>query len=286
MITTFDPPSSPNDIYQLADLEDPLDLFLNANPDTRLNILLNHPLVYGFVYIMDETITKAFLPKQTIDWSSNKRYVAAVSGTPQDYTPFCVLEQFLLGDTPHLTDPVKFNKNVKSASIGKFIKDNRKSLKNLPASANTDAKSKNLVVVNFPIVLPLVKGLQFQEGTIDNEQIVELFEKQHELYDDFFHLKVKANVLDASFFELEQDCPLPDTVPPVNLNRDLPLKVIFRHNKAYNLLKEEVEKLNKTETTTPVPPPATPAEDVTVPKEVAVPDHRTIVTSASSTQDP
>ena len=286
MITTFDPPSSPNDCYQLADLEDPLTLFLEANPDTRLNILLNHPLVYGFVYIIDQTITKAFLPRQTIDWATNKRYVSAVSGTPQDFTPFSVLEQFLLGDTPHLSEPVKLNKNVKSIAIGKFIKDNRKSLKNLPSTANTDAKSKNLVVVNFPIVLPLVKGLQFQEGSVDDTQIVELFEKQHELYDDFFHLKVKTHVLDASFFDLEQDCPLPDTVPPVNLNLDLPLKVIFRHNKAYGLLKKEVDKFNEETPTQKAPLPSTPVEPPSVPKEVAVPDTRTVVTSTSSTQDP
>ena len=80
-----------------------------------------------------------------------KKYVAAVSGTPQDFTPFCVLEQFIFGDTPHLTEPVKFSKSVKSAAIGKYIKDNRKKLKNLPSSANSNAKVKNLVVVNFPI---------------------------------------------------------------------------------------------------------------------------------------
>ena len=197
-----------------------------------------------------------------------------------------MLEQFLLGDTPQLTEPVKLNKIVKSIAIGKIIKDNTKSLKNLLASASTDAKSKNLVVVNFPIVLPLVKGLQFQEGSIDDTQIVELFEKQHELYDDFFHLKVKANVLNASFFDLDQDCPLPDTVPPMNLNRDLPLKVNFRHNKAYSLLKQEVDKLNKADIIAIAPPPVTPVEAPSVPKEVAVPDHRTVVTSASSAQDP
>ena len=203
MSTSFEPTSSPNDCYTTAEYEDPIALYLDANPETRANIILNHPLVYGFVYILDGLITKAFLPKQSIDWTANKKYIAAVSGTPKDFTPFCVLEQFIFGDTPHLTEPVKFNDKVKTAAIGKFIKDNRKKLKNLPPSASSDAKSKNLVVVNFPIVLPLVKGRQFQEGLVDDEQIVELFENQHELYDDFFHLKVKAHVLDSSFFDLE-----------------------------------------------------------------------------------
>ena len=73
MSTSFDPPSSPDDCYATAEVEDPLALYLDANPETRSNILLNHPLVYGFVYIMDGLITKAFLPRQAIDWSSNEK---------------------------------------------------------------------------------------------------------------------------------------------------------------------------------------------------------------------
>ena len=285
MPTSFEPPSSPNDCYTTAEFEDPLALYLNANPETRANIILNHPLVYGFVYIIDGIITKAFLPKQSIDWAANKKYIAAVSGTPQEFTPFRVLEQFIFGDTPHLTEPVKFSENVKTTAIGKFIKDNRKKLKNLPSLASSDAKAKSLIVVNFPIVLPLVKGRQFEEGSVEDKQIVELFESQHELYDDFFHLKVKAHVLDASFFELEQDCPLPDTIPAVNLNSDLPLKVLFSHNEAFNLIKQEIDKFKKDDSTKEPSLLASPEKVPTVPQEVAVPDQRTIVTSTSSTQD-
>ena len=99
-------------------------------------------------------------------------------------------------------------------------------------------------------------------------------------------MKVKANVLNSSFFDLDQDCPLPDIVPPINLNHDLPLKVIFRQNKAYSLLKQDVDKFNKADITATAPLPATPAQAPLVPQEVAVPDQRTVVTSASSTQDP
>ena len=53
MITTFEPTSSLNDVYASVDLEDLLALYLEANLETRLNILLNHPLVCGFVDIID-----------------------------------------------------------------------------------------------------------------------------------------------------------------------------------------------------------------------------------------
>ena len=62
----------------------PIELFLSSDRETRLNILTSHPQVVGFVYLYEDSITKAFLPKQVIDWANNEKTVVAVSGTPDE----------------------------------------------------------------------------------------------------------------------------------------------------------------------------------------------------------
>ena len=48
----------------------PIDLFLDADIETRSEVLLNHPDVTGFVYIHDDEITKAFFPTKVIDFKA------------------------------------------------------------------------------------------------------------------------------------------------------------------------------------------------------------------------
>ena len=83
----------------------------------------------------------------------------------------------------------------------RFFKDNRKHLQYVPECASTDAKAKNVVVVSFPAVLPLVHGVTFQEGPIDETEIAKSFETADELYEDYVYLKTKAIGLDGSFFQ-------------------------------------------------------------------------------------
>ena len=44
-----------------------IELFLTSDADTRANVLLSHPQVLGFVFLNDDSITKAFLPERVID---------------------------------------------------------------------------------------------------------------------------------------------------------------------------------------------------------------------------
>ena len=75
----------------------PLDLFLKGDVETRGDVILNHPDVIGFVYLNDDIITKAFLPKKVINFKAtkdaNKKVIVAVSGDTEEYTPFCVPEK-------------------------------------------------------------------------------------------------------------------------------------------------------------------------------------------------
>ena len=92
-MTSFE--SKPNPDYETDLGNNPIELFLSSDRETRLNILTNHPQVIGFVYLYENAITKAFLPKQVIDWTSNDKMVVAVSGTPEEYAPFSVPEKVL-----------------------------------------------------------------------------------------------------------------------------------------------------------------------------------------------
>ena len=260
--------------------EDLLLKFVHTNPEVRINLLLNHPEIYGFVYIIDGILTKAFLPKKSVDWTKNREHIAAVSGSPLDYTPFSVPGDIISGDTPHLHEPVKLHSTLKSSSPGRHIIKYRKDLRNLPEIARTNAKAKTLRIVNFPIVLPLIKGLNFDEGPVSDKNIAEKFEKAHELYDDFLHLKVNTVMPDESFFDCEDDCPMPDTIAPINLVNELPLKVLFKHHDAYGALKAEIDKFISANKPTPSPAPAPP-----VPNEVAILDNKTVVTSTSTAHD-
>ena len=125
---------------------------MDANPQVRLNILLNHPQVYGFVFILDRILTKAFLPRKTIDRKSNRTYIAAVSGSPQDHTSFLAPDDVVTGDNLFILEPTKLHKSVKTAAIGKYLKDNRKKLEGILEIASTDTKAKNLSTRLVPTV--------------------------------------------------------------------------------------------------------------------------------------
>ena len=73
---------------------------------------------------------------------------------------------------------------------------------------------------------------------------------------------------------------MPDTIAPINLVNELPLKVLFKHHDAYDALVSNIDNLLFLEkpAVSPVPAPA-------VPNEVAIMDQKTVVTSTSTTQD-
>ena len=111
---------------QYDDDSHPLFLYLQGTVQTRSDIILNHPDVTGFVYLHEDVIRKAFLPKKIINFkctSEIRNNIAAVSGDTEDYTPFLVLEKDLLSDTLHITDCTALNKETPSISLTKFLKE-------------------------------------------------------------------------------------------------------------------------------------------------------------------
>ena len=59
-----------HDIAKYPSGLNPIDLFLDADIETRSEVLLNHPDVTGFVYIHDNEITKAFFSTKVIDFKT------------------------------------------------------------------------------------------------------------------------------------------------------------------------------------------------------------------------
>ena len=165
-------PSSLNDILLEIGLgHNPIDLYFESDLDTRANILLSHPQVIGFVYFNEGSVTKAFLPKRIIDWNSSEKIIAAVSGSPDDFVSFSVRETDLCGNNLFLCDLVKLDDKVITKAVGQFFKHKRKQIDTIPECASTDAKAKNLHVVSFPSILPLVKGYSFEEGLCCDDPI-------------------------------------------------------------------------------------------------------------------
>ena len=279
MCSTFEP-SSPNDIIHETDLgQNPIDLYFESDSDTRANILLNHPQVIGFVYFNEGSVTKAFLPKRIIDWTSSRKIIAAVSGSPDDFVPFSVTESDLCSNNLFLCDLVKFDEKVKSKAVGQYFKHKRKQLEVVPECASTDAKAKNLHVISFPSILPLVKGFSFEEGSCRDDLIQQEFEKVHDLYEDLWFLRTKAHPLDQKLITNDPKCPFPATHDIVFWT-ELPLKVLIRHrnvpNNAYAIMREEVDRFQARYNPKPC------ATEQVLQEIVAPNEALTVVTSASS----
>ena len=83
-----------------------IELFLSSDRDTRANVLLSHPHVLGFVYLNADSVTKAFLPERVMDWRNNVKSIAAVSGTPEDFVCFSLIEENLCGNNLFLCEKV------------------------------------------------------------------------------------------------------------------------------------------------------------------------------------
>ena len=146
--------------------------YLHGTVQLRSDIILNHPDVTGFVYLYDDVITKAFLPKKIINFKStseDRNNIAAVSGDTDDYTPFLVPEKNLFSDALHITDCTELNKATPAIALAKFLKECGKDQLTLPKEFESDNKTKKLKIVSFPMILPMLTGYNFEEGEIHNQ---------------------------------------------------------------------------------------------------------------------
>ena len=263
----------------------PAEIFLRGTLEQRSDIILNHPDVCGFLYIHDEIISKAYFPKKVVNYSNKGKgdfkVIAAASGTLDDYVPFYAPETFVLSDHHHLEISPKLDKNVKTASFTKYAKDNKKDL-SIPARLKKDKDLKNLSIIAFPVVLPLLRGESIVEGNYNDQVVIDSFADSHEIGKTWLNLKKDSYIIEEG--DLQNDeYPFPETGIYVLQRNELPITVIWKTNSSSQCLqvvKREIDAIRAKKVQTP-PPNVSPAASGSVPHEVAMLDNNTVVTAAS-----
>ena len=264
------------------DGEHPLELFIQGDTEMREEVILNHPDVVGFIYLNEDVITKAYLPKKMINFKTNTKVIVAVSGDSEEYTPFSVQVKALLSDSLHLTDFNNFTDGTAIIPIGKHLKDNAADLPDLPNEFSTAVKINKLRIIAFPLIIPLIKGLNILEGDIGEDEVYDKLGKAHDIYADWAYLHSKKYVMGKDFFVGDKKCPIPErTCDNISYSQEIPFKVLFKSKKEsdpYNLAKMEVAKFilqNK--------PAVTESETSKIPDEVDIlEENKTIVTTSTT----
>ena len=161
--------------------------------------------------------------------------------------PFCVPGKTLLCDGLHFTDFTKFSEGTSSIPVGKFLKENEKTLPPLPEEYSSDTKIKKLRIISFPFILPIVKGFTFPEGPIEDNDIYDKFSETHELYADWIYIHNRKHVANKDFFDGEIKVPIPgESCGIFSHSTELPLKVLFKSKydpeNPYIIIKAEIKK--------------------------------------------
>ena len=282
MLLEFDDKDQTPESY--PDDQNPINIYIQGNAETRSDVILNHPDVIGFVYLNENIVTKAFLPKKVINFKtsdpSKKKIIVAVSGDTDEFTPFSIPEQDLFSDTLHFSDSTKLEKETPSISIAKFLKDNADLLSELPSEFDSESKVKKLKAVAFPLILPLVRGHYVPEGNIDDNDFYKALGDVHDSFADWGFIHSNQYVITSDF--MAKKCPVPDNACDIiTYYKELPLKVLFKskHDASgpYSIIKAEVNKFiiqNKKED----------SKESTIPEEVHISEDKiTVSSSASST---
>ena len=215
----------------------------------RSDVIFNHPDVLGFMYLYEDNIRKAFLVNKVVNFKasspSKKNTIVAVSGDTEDYIPFSVQESDLFSDVFHITDCTTINNNTPSIAVGKFLKENAKEILGLPEEFDSDAKIRRLKVVAFPIILPIVKGHYFDEGSIQDAKIYDAVTNIHDLYAEWIFLFKYKYIVSSRFTTNKVTCPTPQNSNNVISLDELPIKALFKNkdcSSAFVKIKKEVDK--------------------------------------------
>ena len=227
--------------------EHPLTIYTSGSAETRRDVLLHHDEVCGFLFLHEGVVQKAHLPKKITNFRAppvpERSIIAAVAGTPSEYSPFSVPEATLTTDSLHFAigkDEVRF---FKTRNIAKFLKDNRKNIPNLPVTLSTDAKSRDAKVLALPLVLPVLKGAKLAEGPVDSDEVAESLATAHPMYEAWLRIATSDMLIDAEL--LAKSPPTPDSDRRYTVDTALPLKVLFssKHifQNPFQIMKREVD---------------------------------------------
>ena len=124
----------------------------------------------------------------------------------------------------------------------------------------------------------MVKGLEFDEGNLDDEDICEKFLNLHALYSDWIYLQGNKYIANSEFRDLS--CPLPEnTCDIISFEQDLNIKVLLKSknnsNSPYSMLKTRVEDYVHKHS-------PTMEKHVSIPPLVDINEDLTVVSSANT----
>ena len=122
-MTTFE---EENQVYvPFSPAEHPITLYAQGDLETRRDVILHHPEVNGFIFLHEGVITKGYLTRKITDFRCPpvpcRNIIAAVSGTPEEYTPFSVPENNFFSDALHFINGEDEDQLFKANSISKYI---------------------------------------------------------------------------------------------------------------------------------------------------------------------
>ena len=149
--------------------EHPLELHFQGDNDIRANVIYNHPEVEGFAYVYEDTLTKDFLVTRIIDFKKSLcNQVVAVKGDFSKFVPFVLNESVLFSKSLHYNNG-ELDDCIPSEKVETCLTNNKGKYSPPPSVFN---KLGNLRIVSISYVIPLIKGMNITEGSIEGSVVV------------------------------------------------------------------------------------------------------------------
>ena len=189
----FDPTTDPV-IFQ-AD-KHPVDYYLAVGRSFRGDLLLNNHEVGGVLSILEENLTKHFLPKRITDFGTNIRTIVSVSGTCLRNTSTKAPEKQLLGDCLHFVVG-NYHFLFPDVKVNAFLVDPANIQSTLPPSLPGDLEKNRAkcFMASISCILLLVKRAAIVEVPINSDKVIESLESCHPAAGNWALLMEMGNVV-------------------------------------------------------------------------------------------
>ena len=232
---------------------DPLKHFLECDSETRLDILLNHPQVEGFIFVKDNYLSVGYFPKKffEIKGSSSIKTIASISGYHEEYSVLTCSEESITSSALYFTENSdSFDHFPKTKELKEDIEKLSDDLKkNINKSI---IKMDKIIMLALPVVLPKIKGFDIIEGDIEDDEVTEKMCNYHPVAIEWL-----SAITDKFLFNklLQNDIETPTVHADIKVTSeiDLLLNIPFRSAKPASIYQimhskaKAVIKLNKNE---------------------------------------
>ena len=192
----------------------PIALYVSTDYDTRRVILTCHPDVTVFLFLEEGYLIKSYFPTKIHNWDQklpatpSPRYPEPPPRIPRSPST----KKTIFRDNPYLVESLTFYSSDKTISIRTHLKENKEDFVGV-IPTYTEEKTKNILLVFFPAVLPFIRSHSFTGGEISDDNITETFIDTHELCQDWLQLNVEEFAVVDDFFKHQKSGPYPKPPP-------------------------------------------------------------------------